>query len=233
MWIFQKILLLLVLPTITYSVSQRGKEVVVDSNQFKYCFKESKKSKTWRCSDRSCSAKLYTDKLTGSLKNTELPEHNHGNGLLKSIAQEEQKKVISKYASMPGISPKSVLQEISTNVLSSSTPGCLASVTSAGGIKMALWRERNKVDPRPAIPKSHEDFMETNIPDKFSNTADGETFLLARQWFDNTRSVCVFLSNFGAEILRKHHIWCLDGTFKTTPIPYAQVMLINTNNVQI
>ena len=47
-------------------------EVVVDSNQFKYCFKEeSKKSKTWRCSDRSCSAKLYTDMLSGSLKNTD------------------------------------------------------------------------------------------------------------------------------------------------------------------
>ena len=57
---------------IAYSVSERGKEVVVDSNQFKYCFKEeSKKSKTWRCSDRSCSAKLYTDMLSGSLKNTD------------------------------------------------------------------------------------------------------------------------------------------------------------------
>ena len=111
--------LLIFLPTITLSVSQRGKEVLIDSNQFKYCYKEqSKKSKTWRCSDRSCNAKIYTDKLTGALKNTELPSHNHGNGLLKKIAQEEQKKVIDKYSAMPGVSPKSVLQEISTNVLS-------------------------------------------------------------------------------------------------------------------
>ena len=190
MWIFNKILLLLVLPTITYSVSQRGKEILVDSNQFKYCYKEeSKKSKTWRCSDRSCSAKLYTDKLTGDLKNTELPSHNHGNGLLKSIAKEEQQKTISKYAAMPGISPKSVLQEISTNVLASSTPGCLASVTSAGGIKMALWRERNKVDPRPAIPTSHEDWMETNMPDKFTTMETGSS---SPESGTTTHGACVF-----------------------------------------
>ena len=191
----------------------------------------SKKSKTWRCSDRSCNAKIYTDKLTGALKNTELPSHNHGNGLLKKIAQEEQKKVIDKYSAMPGVSPKSVLQEISTNVLSSTTPGCLASVSSAGGIKMALWRERNKVDPRPVIPKSHTEFMEINILAKFSTTADGDPFLLTREWFDETRSVCVFLSNFGADILRRHHVWCLDGTFKTTPVPYAQVLVLRVSMV--
>ena len=133
--------------------------------------------------------------------------NKNSNKLLENIAKEQQEEVIKQYANVPG---------------------CIASVTSAGGIKMALWRERNAANPRPAIPSSHAEFMDQIIPDAYSKTADGEEFLLSREWVDDSRSMCIFLSNFGADILRKHSTWCLDGTFKTCPLPFVQVLsLIN------
>ena len=85
------------LPAVTFSTSQKGKTVAVDRNNYRYCYKQSSsKCKTWRCSVRSCKAKIYTDVNNDELLGT-LPDHEHGNHLLRNIAKEETKEVLYIY----------------------------------------------------------------------------------------------------------------------------------------
>ena len=59
-------------------------------------------------------------------------------------------------------------------------------------------------------------------------TADGREFLLHRDWLDEhqTKAMAVFLSDWGAEVLRKSSNWLLDGTFRSTLAPFAQIYIV-------
>ena len=71
---------------ITASTTKRGHPALKDINNFSYTENANRKETiNWRCSNRSCSASLTTRKSTGNLLNAKLPEHNHGNRLLKKL----------------------------------------------------------------------------------------------------------------------------------------------------
>jgi len=60
--------------------------------------------------------------------------------------------IIKEFSQLPSFTiAKAVLQEISQTVISS--------VSSAGSIKMSLWPEKQKINPRPSISKDHLDWM--------------------------------------------------------------------------
>ena len=104
--------------------SQHGKEAVVDSNNFQYTNNGRTEATTrWRCSRRSCPATIITRNSTGDLASGSLPDHNHSNKLLKLVAMNTEATVINHFATIPDATPSSVLQEISTNMLSSNYPG--------------------------------------------------------------------------------------------------------------
>ena len=67
-----------------------------------------------------------------------LPSHSHTNQLLKRAAKETEESVIKKYAGIPCAIATTVLQEISSNMLSSSFPGQLSSASTAGRIRMKV-----------------------------------------------------------------------------------------------
>jgi len=75
-----------------------------------------------------------------------------------------------------------VLQQISANILASSSPGLLSSTSSAGAVKIAHWRKKQKNNPRPKIPESHLDIMEEQIPDKLTMANHQRLKLLAEQF---------------------------------------------------
>ena len=74
--------------------------------------------------------------------------------------------------------------------MGSGTTGLMSSVSSAGPIKMSLWREK------PSIPKYYLDWMSFEVPAKYSRTSNGTKFLLYRAWIneEETHSLTVFLS---------------------------------------
>ena len=96
---------------------------------------------------------------------------------------------------------------------------------SAGATKMALWREKNKVNPTPKLPRNFEDIINSQLPDKFTKTNDNGDFLILQSWTNDAEQdgLLVFLSDFGADILRTHSFWLLDGTFRSAPAPFTQV----------
>ena len=147
--------------------TQRGRPGVEDENRFVYTLNgKSDKTTRYRCSKRSCSATLVARNSTGNLVGDSLPEHNHTNKLMKTIAKATEKKLVDQYASLPGAQPSTVLQEISANMLASECPGQIGSASSAGAIRMQLWRQRQVFNPRPKIRKNHDEYMATeNVPD--------------------------------------------------------------------
>lgn len=67
--------------------------------------------------------------------------------------------------------------------------------------------------------------MKTAIPPKLANTTDGNEFLILNSWTDDLEleEVMIFLSDVGANVMRRASIWMLDGTFFTALTAYNQV----------
>ena len=64
---------------ISYIKSQKGKDLIVDSSNYRYTLKEaSKEMKNWRCQHlRSCPVRLKTQVSSGNLVGDQLPLHDH------------------------------------------------------------------------------------------------------------------------------------------------------------
>ena len=132
--------------------SARGKPAIEDKNHFRYTANGGNTEVSWfRCKDRKCKATLTTRKSTNELVGQSLPQHNHGNGLMKAKVRAIESAVVDKYAAASGSTATAALQEISVNILNSDCPGMLSSASSASAIKAALWRQKQKLSPRPNI----------------------------------------------------------------------------------
>ena len=136
---------------ISASISRKGKPGLTDINTFTSVEnRKGEQTVNLRCSRRKCAGTLTTRKSTGNLVGEELPDHSHGNLLLKKLAQQTESKVLTQYTGVQGALPSTILQEISTNMLSSSFPGQLSSASSAGAIRMKIWHKRQIVNPCPS-----------------------------------------------------------------------------------
>ena len=67
--------------------------------------------------------------------------------------------------------------------------------------------------------------MPKPIPEKYSLAADGSRFLLKQCWVDpeESLSMALFLTDWSADVLKRHTTWLLDGTFSSSPDPWVQV----------
>jgi len=202
----------------------------VDAHHYTYYLNNSN-SKTvnyWLCSSKRCIKRIITRKSTGNLVCDSLPEHDHGNNLKKQKTLKLENQVVEQMAGNIANTPRSILTEVTNSFLAGSSSG-LHGMQSAGAIKTKVWRARQKLNPMPKIPRNHQDIMEIQeLPDKITKTKDGQSFLLAQCWTndDQEKSMMVFLSDYGASILRDAPTWLMDGTFKSAPTPFTQVYLI-------
>ena len=122
------------------------------------------------------------------------------------------------------------LKEITSNIQHSTTPNLICGMRSKNAIKLSFWREKRKVNPIPAIPKAGDfaSIMDGDFPQQFAKTNDGSEFLILQCWTneEETEAMLVFLSNTGAQVLKSHKVWLLDGTFRSSPSPFKQVYVI-------
>ena len=56
-----------------------------------------------------------------------------------------------------------------------------------------------------------------------NKTADGQQFMVLKDWVNPTSPLVVFMSDWSTELMKLHKIWLFDGTFKTAPTPFSQV----------
>jgi hypothetical protein len=197
-----------------------------DENGFKYHLnRKSEKVSYWRCAQKSCSVRMASRNSTSMLVGDSLPGHDHSTNILKKKAKEVELATIKKHASIPGTSTKAMVCEITNTLLSSSQPNTVYSMSSSSALKSALFREKKKANPLPPLPKSYADVIKTTIPSSLSSSADEKEFLILNSWTNENEleSMMVFMSDVGADILRRAPIWMMDGTFRTAPSPFYQV----------
>ena len=145
---------------IRFESTSRGKQCIFDVNNYKYRFNNSSiKVNNWICVAKTCKARLRTRISTDNLLNENLPEHDHGNNLLKDSTQCAEDKVIRQMANVPGVTTKAVLSEINRNEATH-----VSSQRSTAAVKIALWRQKCKVNPISSIPKDFTTLMDMEIP---------------------------------------------------------------------
>ena len=62
-------------------------------------------------------------------------------------------------------------------MLNSDFPGQIISASSKSAIKMKLWRQKQKNNPRPELTKSFKEYMNIELPTKFTQAANGGEFV--------------------------------------------------------
>ena len=104
--------------------TKRGNDALRDYNSFCYV-NNGRRAVTshWRCAKRTCPATPTTRNYTSKLTNADLPEHNHTNKVMKIAAQETDEAVFNHFATLQDTTTSAVLQEISSNMLSSNFLG--------------------------------------------------------------------------------------------------------------
>jgi len=213
--------------TVTVITTTRGSKQAIDANGFKYFLNGPRTGKVayWRCTKKDCTGRLISRLSTSKLVGESLPQHDHSTNILKSMAKQEEKNIIKKHASLPMTNNKMMMSEISKNLLSSSHPNTHFSMSTTAALKMALYREKKKLNPLPPLPKTFQDVMNTVIPSSLTNTADGTEFMILNSWINDLEeeAMMIFMSDVGADVMRRAPIWMMDGTFFSAPTPYYQV----------
>jgi hypothetical protein len=101
-------------------------------------------------------------------------------------------------------------------------------MSTTNALKLALYREKKKLNHLPPLPKKYQDVMKAVIPAFPSNTADGLEFLILNFWINDLEleAIMIFMSEAGADMMRRAPVRMTDGTFYTAPNPYYQVSMI-------
>jgi hypothetical protein len=84
---------------------------------------------------------------TSLLVGNNLPVHDPITNLLKRKAKLEEMNIIKKHATLPRTSNKVMVNDIAQNILSSSHPNALYSMSTTNALKLALYRKKKKLHP--------------------------------------------------------------------------------------
>ena len=123
---------------IRFETTNKGKRCIFDDNNYQYLFNNgSTNVNNWLCATKSCNARIRTSASTDQLLNENLPEHEHGNNLLKEITKNTEKRLIDQLAEVPGVTTKTALCEINRNIAMNHGQGMVSSQRSTAAVKMA------------------------------------------------------------------------------------------------
>jgi hypothetical protein len=142
-----------------FTTSMGGKQARDEHGFTYYLNRNHKKVTYWQCSKKGCVARMVSRNSTLMLVGEQLPQYDHTTNLLKKKAKEEEMKVIQKHATLPGTGNKAVVNEIAHSILSSSHTNALYSMSTTNALKLALYREKRKLNPFPPLPKTYQDVM--------------------------------------------------------------------------
>ena len=79
---------------VRFETTTKGKWCVFDDNNYEYLFNNgSTNVNNWLCATKLCNARIAS---TDRLLNENLPEHEHGNNLLKEITKNTEKRLIDQ-----------------------------------------------------------------------------------------------------------------------------------------
>ena len=173
---------------------------------------------SWRCVKRNperCTGRLYTvnDNFRCLGKS-----HNHP----PSAVDSNVKAAISNMKQM-AMSSQSSNHRIYCAVTGTLPTSTLSHLPQEGALKKAAQRARKKMNPRPRAPVSLADLV---LTDEDCRTLRGVDMLLYDNGSDERRVVMLATAG-NLTTLAESSSWYLDGTFKSAPIHFYQLLIIH------
>lgn len=216
-------------------IIKSGRSIYLHINGFLY-YKHSNGRSTvryWKCRRKDqCPARATTENDGHTLKiirGGNLDEHSHAPNREEVEALRVLtgiKRKASEHPDMPPVRIMQVLQDVPNAVL--------AELPDRENIRKRIQRERLK--EMPANPRTIQELQE--IPEKFQVTSVGDAFLLYDTFNDDNYNlqcgrIVIFSSSENLRALNKSRSWFVDGTFKTAPIVFFQLLVIMGSVEQI
>lgn len=176
----------------------------------------------WVCQQRrqrGCKVRLHTSPIMNTLSlNSVIGVHSHE----PDPAKVEVKKAIRKIqheASTSTATPAQIL----ANHLPSLSPAAFGKLPRSDHIKRGIRNVRCKTSGSLVVPHRREDI---NLPTAFTMTKSNNKFLL----FDSGPSpdrIMMFATAENLEFLKNADVMLIDGTFKSSPVLFAQLFVFH------
>ena len=140
-------------------------------------------------------------------------DHTHDNELIENNVKKIVREKVLNAAKNPSISPRTVMQDITTAVLSSNPfSACLPYVPNIKTIAKNIPRSRTKVNRHPAIPHDWEDM---ELPMEMQETVDKKPFCVMKENLPSSEQlIWGFASESAMQVMKTSRDWYIDGTFE-------------------
>lgn len=196
----------------TYLQTQRQKPLLIHEN-FIYTQHSIKNETTrWRCQTRKCLGVLYID-TNGIITNQE--QHNHEANIMKCQRILINYK-IQQRAKNSKIRHNDIIIEETKNI-SNETIAHLAKFST---LRDSITRKRNR--SLNFIPNEIAD-----IPKLLSFDHQGNKFLRFDSGVNSKSRIIIFASSYKEKYIAKSKVWLVDGTFKTSPHNFYQLLIMH------
>ena len=154
-------------------------------------------------------------------------EHNHDTDITIKKVKEMEKQAVEEAARNPTVSPRTVLGNLSTNIMGDN-PNAINHLCNKDAFRKRIQRERNKLVESSEIPRTWEQMAD--IPDALKVTAAGEVFLICNKplFPDGEERVVGFSSPSCLDILKSSDTFFGDGTFDVAKSTlFKQLFIVN------
>ncbi|CAI6359480.1 unnamed protein product [Macrosiphum euphorbiae] len=199
-------------------LSERGKELILYKNYKFSCKNLTKNGRKWRCTEKTCNAKLYVDEVKTTILKEET-EHNHlppKNVQRQIISNQVKRKAMDDLIEKPlKLINKQIFTEKSTNDLK---------IEDISIIRQNLYRARRKSIPK--LPKNLRETQEI-IMSTTTLTNRNEEYLLINDFENN---ITAFSTVTNLKFICYQEKIFMDGTFSYCPKYFYQLFTIHTVN---
>ncbi len=134
--------------------------------------------------------------------------HNHVSDPTSIKVKDIVKKIITKAKDNPTLKTAHLLNEWAKETLS---PAERSKSMLRWSMRRKIQKSKNSVSNQPPIPRTFEDLAE--LPDQYTNTVDGERFILFNEEVEDQGRMILFASAQGLILLQRSETWSCDGTF--------------------
>jgi hypothetical protein len=193
--------------------SQRGGSVLVHNN-FMYNKDKIQEGNTrWRCMNRACKGVVYLDENNSIVKTV---EHSHSPVPDKIRKRKALNRIKERLMNTSENAVDIIVDHLP--VLSESEN--IALMPSIDYIRDTIRRERN-------IHIGHIPGKIIDIPDMLKHDKLGNPFLRYDSGFEDNERIIIFFSSFKQKYLGKIETFVIDGTFKSSPSGFYQVVILH------
>lgn len=210
-----------VMSPLKYVISERNKEKLVDGGFLYVKDKVVGEVVHWRCElfqKKKCRARLHTrgDEIVRRWKT----EHVSHTGDARAVEVAELKEALKRAANDSHLAPKVVVADC----LTTASQHAIAALPPISILKRNIHNARRGKAKYPKLPMHRKDLT---IPDDLLRTQKGENFLLHDSGYGHADRILIFGTENNLSLLRRAHLWLVDGTFKTAPRLFYQLYTVH------